>query len=67
MDKPRLPKCPICRQPVRLRAENPYFPFCSEHCQMVDLGRWINEEYRLPVSDEETERSLPSDTTTLDD
>lgn len=22
-------------------------PFCSGRCKMVDLGRWLNEEYRV--------------------
>jgi endogenous inhibitor of DNA gyrase (YacG/DUF329 family) len=24
------------------------FPFCSERCHLVDLGRWLGEEYRIP-------------------
>ncbi|WES30878.1 DNA gyrase inhibitor YacG [Varunaivibrio sulfuroxidans] len=24
-------------------------PFCSERCRMRDLGRWLNEEYRVPA------------------
>ena len=27
---------------------NKVFPFCSERCQLVDLGRWLTEEYRVP-------------------
>jgi endogenous inhibitor of DNA gyrase (YacG/DUF329 family) len=23
-------------------------PFCSERCQMIDLGRWLDEENGLP-------------------
>lgn len=23
-------------------------PFCSRRCQMIDLGRWLNEEISLP-------------------
>ncbi|MBA3256079.1 MAG: DNA gyrase inhibitor YacG [Pyrinomonadaceae bacterium] len=40
-------KCPTCGKPVE-RKENPFRPFCSERCKMVDLGRWVNEEYRVP-------------------
>lgn len=40
-------KCPTCGKPVE-RKDNPFRPFCSERCKMVDLGRWVNEEYRLP-------------------
>jgi len=31
---------------------NPRFPFCSERCRMLDLGRWVNEEYRIPEEDD---------------
>jgi endogenous inhibitor of DNA gyrase (YacG/DUF329 family) len=31
-------------------------PFCSRRCQLIDLGRWLDEEHGLPVeSDEEEE------------
>jgi hypothetical protein len=54
-------KCPTCGKPVGWK-DNPFRPFCSERCQLVDLGRWVNEEYRVPgppaVSDlAETPRS----------
>ncbi len=43
--------CPICR---RVLAEAPDDfgprPFCSTRCKLVDLGNWLNESYRLPVS-----------------
>ena len=40
-------KCPTCRG-LSLREGNKVFPFCSPRCQMVDLGRWLSEEYRVP-------------------
>jgi endogenous inhibitor of DNA gyrase (YacG/DUF329 family) len=43
--------CIICKKPVRPRAENGAFPFCSERCRQVDLGKWLNEEYRLPAEE----------------
>ena len=24
------------------------FPFCSERCRLVDLGRWLDGHYRIP-------------------
>jgi len=24
-------------------------PFCSERCRQIDLGKWLNEEYSVPV------------------
>jgi endogenous inhibitor of DNA gyrase (YacG/DUF329 family) len=23
-------------------------PFCSERCKLLDLGRWLSEDYRVP-------------------
>lgn len=40
--------CPICAKPVAPRAENPAFPFCSGRCRLVDLAKWLGEEYRIP-------------------
>lgn len=37
--------CPICKR--RVKRDAPDFPFCSEHCRFVDLGRWFGEEYRV--------------------
>jgi endogenous inhibitor of DNA gyrase (YacG/DUF329 family) len=47
--------CPICKKPVAPRAENASFPFCSGRCKTIDLGRWVNEEYRIPVTEDEDE------------
>jgi endogenous inhibitor of DNA gyrase (YacG/DUF329 family) len=55
-------ECSICRKPVAPRAENPAFPFCSKRCRMVDLGRWLGEEYRMPDRQaDEQEDELPAD------
>ena len=43
--------CPVCAKEVGARAQNPAFPFCSARCKMVDLGKWLNEEYRMPASE----------------
>jgi len=41
------PACPICHRRV-FWEDNPYRPFCSRRCQMIDLGAWVTERYRLP-------------------
>jgi endogenous inhibitor of DNA gyrase (YacG/DUF329 family) len=28
---------------------NKAYPFCSARCQLIDLGRWLGEEYRVPA------------------
>jgi len=40
-------KCPTCRKPVPWQG-NPYRPFCSERCRLIDLGAWVDESYRIP-------------------
>jgi len=42
-----VPKCPTCGKPVE-RQDNPWRPFCSERCKLIDFGRWTDEEYRVP-------------------
>jgi len=27
---------------------NPHRPFCSLACRLLDLGRWLDERYRVP-------------------
>ncbi|BCA54861.1 DNA gyrase inhibitor YacG [Nitrospira sp. KM1] len=39
--------CPICRKATSWDG-NPWRPFCSERCQLTDLGSWAMEEYRVP-------------------
>jgi endogenous inhibitor of DNA gyrase (YacG/DUF329 family) len=48
-----MPKCPICAKQAAPRTKNPSFPFCSPRCKAVDLGKWLNEEYRVPTSEEQ--------------
>lgn len=46
--------CPGCGKKTRLEA-NPYRPFCSRRCKLIDLGKWVEEEYAIPCQDDETE------------
>lgn len=41
--------CPICEKAVPPREENRAFPFCSDRCRLVDLGKWLGGEYRIPA------------------
>jgi len=46
-------RCPSCRKVV-LRKE-PDFPFCSERCRLIDLGKWASGGYVIssPLSQED--------------
>ena len=50
-------KCPLCRRETTWE-DNPWRPFCSERCQMIDLGRWAAEEYRMPLAETAEELTL---------
>jgi len=36
-------KCPICDQD----SIEEYRPFCSRRCAYIDLGNWLDEDYRI--------------------
>lgn len=40
-------KCPTCRKETPWE-DNPHRPFCSDRCQLIDLGAWAQEKYRVP-------------------
>ena len=40
----------MCKKPIAGRPANPWSPFCSERCKLVDLGKWFGEEYRVPAA-----------------
>jgi hypothetical protein len=44
-------KCPICKKPVN--SQDADFPFCSERCRLIDLGKWASGAYVIssPVQD----------------
>lgn len=43
--------CPTCKAIVTVKDEE--FPFCSERCRTIDLGKWASGAYRIssPILD----------------
>jgi endogenous inhibitor of DNA gyrase (YacG/DUF329 family) len=64
-------KCPTCNKQAEWK-NNPFRPFCSERCKLVDLSKWVSEEYRVPgrpvpgEAVEEDEDQPPPDASALD-
>jgi endogenous inhibitor of DNA gyrase (YacG/DUF329 family) len=55
------PTCPICDRRLEGPVTSwPQFPFCSQKCKLVDLGRWLSAGYGLP-KEEDDEPVDPSD------
>lgn len=46
-------RCPICKKAVK--STDPDFPFCSDHCRQIDLGKWATGSYVIssPVTEGE--------------
>lgn len=43
----RRMKCPICGKKAAWE-NNPFRPFCSKRCKLIDWGKWASDEYRIP-------------------
>ena len=44
--------CSICQREF-LPEESPAMPFCSERCRLIDLGRWLDEDYGMSIDPED--------------
>jgi uncharacterized protein len=44
--------CPQCGKVTEYKPENPYRPFCSERCKIIDLGDWAGEKFKIPTQDQ---------------
>ena len=38
-------RCPTCGQLVQPKDED--FPFCSDRCRKIDLGKWASGAYKV--------------------
>ena len=47
-DKGQIVSCPTCQKENRYHMDNPFRPFCSERCRLIDLGEWADERHRIP-------------------
>jgi len=45
-------RCPSCNK-VLTDAMREARPFCSARCRQIDLGRWLNDEYRISGTEQE--------------
>ncbi len=56
-------KCPTCRKKTEW-VNNPYRPFCSEKCKLIDLGAWASGEYKIKgmLEDESVDTSSEQET-----
>jgi len=54
-------RCPICDAAMPGNwTDYPEYPFCTPRCKLIDLGRWLGEDYKVASKDREN-RSTPGD------
>ena len=41
-------RCPICGRNFDSE-KSQSMPFCGERCRLIDLSRWLDEKYVLPI------------------
>jgi endogenous inhibitor of DNA gyrase (YacG/DUF329 family) len=63
--------CPICKRRVTVLQGDPaklpaFFPFCSERCKLIDLGAWLDADYRIPAKPEEESEHPPGQDPSLE-
>jgi endogenous inhibitor of DNA gyrase (YacG/DUF329 family) len=52
-----IPRCPICKREIPAADRTASFrPFCSKRCKTIDLGGWLDANYR--ISDAVAEEDL---------
>ena len=51
-------RCPTCGTLVT--KDDEHFPFCSDRCRLIDLGKWASGAYRIssPILDPEVLEGL---------
>ena len=47
-NKMRSLRCPTCRTLVTSGSET--FPFCSDRCRLIDLGKWASGAYVISTA-----------------
>lgn len=52
--------CPVCKKSTTWE-ENPWRPFCSEKCKLIDLGKWVFEEYRIEGEEADSKEQRTED------
>ncbi len=57
----RTPRCPTCRKIVL--ASDREFPFCSERCRLIDLGKWASGGYVIssPLNPDSDDSNYPKE------
>jgi len=59
-------RCPVCKRVIakamlEASRKEKFYPFCSNRCKLIDLGKWLDSDYRIPAADEDKNSSSPDE------
>jgi endogenous inhibitor of DNA gyrase (YacG/DUF329 family) len=54
-------KCPTCQRDSEWTNNNPWRPFCSQRCKLIDLGDWTAEKHAIPLVELDDESQITED------
>jgi endogenous inhibitor of DNA gyrase (YacG/DUF329 family) len=49
-------RCPICKKATK--TTDPDFPFCSDRCRLIDLGKWASGGYVISTPADDVENAV---------
>ena len=59
-------RCPVCNKVIdeatrQDSRDRKFYPFCSNRCKLIDLGKWLDGNYRIAAveEDEKTSEDAP--------
>jgi len=62
-------RCPQCKKVIdkiarQASRKEGFYPFCSNRCKLIDLGKWLDSKYKIPAveNDNAGEDSVKQDT-----
>ena len=55
---PMKSKCPICGKVINKATrqesrDKKFYPFCSNRCKLIDLGKWLDSKYRIATVEDD--------------
>jgi len=60
-------RCPVCKKIIKASLQEQseqakFFPFCSRRCKLIDLGAWLDSDYKITSKLQSQETGEPFDT-----
>lgn len=55
-------KCPTCKKIMdkaaqQLSRKGKFYPFCSNRCKLIDLGKWLDADYKIAAQENEEDQA----------